>query len=277
MKKNPILIITAKPKTFWQQWQHIKQYKQLLFDLAYKDIKVKYAQTIGGVLLSFINPIFTTIAITFIFKKVGAVKTGDFPHTLFTLVGMIGWVYISSVVQSASTSLIGAQDMIKKIYFPRIYIPLSKAVAALVSLGIMFICLLITMMIYNIAPSPNIIYLPIFLMMAVITALGVSIWISALSIRFRDLIHTVPLILRLGMFVTPIAYSAKQIGGLHGWIKFFYFFNPLVGVIESIRWSILGFGYLHQYTFISFSISVILLITGLRYFFIIERKMADII
>ena len=271
------LVINAKKKNWLEQLLHIKQYKQLLYVLAYKDIKVKYAQTYIGIFWSFLNPIITTIVITFVFKKVGAVKTGGFPHTLFTLTGMIGWVYISTVIQTAGTALIGAQDMVKKIYFPRLIIPLSKALSALVSLVIMFICLFVAMYIYQIPPSPTIIYLPLFLLMAVITALGIGFWVSALSIRFRDLIHTIPILLRIGMFITPIGYSARQIRGLHGWIEFIYYFNPLTGIIESIRWSILGVKNFHPYSWISFSIGALLFLTGIFYFFKMERKIADLI
>lgn len=277
MKPKPKLIISSKPKSLKKTWQHHFQYKQLMFVLAYKDIKVKYAQTFLGVFWSFINPIFTTIVITFVFKKVGNVKTGAYPHTLFTLVGMIGWVYMSSVIQMAGTALIGAQDLVKKIYFPRLLIPLSKAIAALVNLGIMLLCLLIVMAIYGIVPSANIIYFPLFFGMAVITALGIGIWISALSIRFRDLIHTVPIFLRIAIFISPIGYSAKQIRGWDGWINLFYYCNPFTGVIESIRWSILGIGHFHPYNFLSFGIAFLLLITGLRYFFYVERTIADLI
>ncbi len=226
---------------------------------------------------SFINPIFTTIVITFVFKKVGKVYTAGYPHILFTLVGMIGWTYMANVIQMAGGAMVGAQDLVKKIYFPRLYIPFSKAVAALVTLLIMFLCLGVTMLYYGVAPQSTIIYLPLFIIMAIVTALGIAIWVSALTIRFRDLIHTIPIFLRIGMFISPIAYSAKQINGWNGWIKIFYYCNPLTGVIESIRWSILGIGRLHEYTYLSFGIGILLLITGLRYFFHVERTIADLV
>ena len=141
----------------------------------------------------------------------------------------------------------------------------------------MFVCLLVVMSIYRVAPSENIIYLPFFLVMAVITALGIGLWVSALSIRFRDLIHAIPILLRVGMFITPIAYSARQINGFQGWLKFFYYWNPLTGVVESIRWSILDAHHLHHYTWMSFGIGIILFLTGLRYFFYVERNIADLI
>lgn len=276
-KAEHIIQISSERPSLGEKWRQIVRFKELLWTLSYKDIKVKYAQTFIGIAWSFINPIFTTIVITFVFKKVADVNTGEMPHTLFTLVGMIGWVYVASVIQQAGSSLIGSQESIKKIYFPRVIIPFSKAIAGLLNFGIMFVCLVILLLIYGIVPSSNIIYLPFFLLMTILAGLGIGIWISALSIRFRDLTHAIPILLRIGMFISPIAYPAAQIRGWLGWINFFYYFNPLTGVIEGIRWSILGTHGLNNYIFISYGIILFLFISGLKYFFYIEHKIADII
>lgn len=275
MSERATTIINAKRKTIREKWRHMMDYRELLLVLALKDIRVKYAQTFIGISWSFITPIFTVLVLTFVFKKVADIEVGEVPHTIFTMAGLIGWSYFSRVVETAGSSLIGAQQMVKKIYFPRIFIPLSKAIAALLNFVITFICLIVLMLAYGAAPSSNIVFLPFFILMAIMAGVGVSIWISALSIRFRDLIHVIPIALRLGMFVTPIAYPIREVGPK---FKLLFHLNPMTGVVEAIRWSILDSHHLHRMTtYVSFGIILILFISGIMYFNSVERRIADVI
>ena len=250
------------------------KYRELLWTLTYRDYRVKYAQTFLGFAWAIINPLFTLIILSFVFGTVANVDTGSVPHLLYTNAGLCGWAYFQAVMSTAGTSIIGAQAMVKKIYFPRLIIPLSKAITALIDLGIVFGIMAILMIYYRFIPPATIIYLPFFILMALISGLAGGIWISALTIRYRDFQHIIPLLLRVGMYATPIAFPASLVPEK---FLFLYYLNPMAGVVEGVRWSIVGGNPPHMYAYISFALVAVLLVFGLFYFKKIERVMADIL
>ncbi|HHH49800.1 MAG TPA: ABC transporter permease, partial [Saprospiraceae bacterium] len=217
--------------------RELYEYRELISVLALRDFRIKYAQTFIGFLWAFINPLFTLLILHFVFGMVVQVETGETPHVIFTLAGLIGWNYFATLVSEAGHSIISAQDMIKKIYFPRLVIPISKALTGLIDFGAVLICFFLLLFYYQYMPSKNIIFLPFFLVMVIITGLAGGVWISALTTRFRDFQHIVPFLLRLGMFATPIAYSAESVPEKY---QFIFQLNPLVGLIEGLRWCIIG-------------------------------------
>ena len=267
-------VIKPGKKIFDWGFKELLQYRELIMTLMYRDLKVKYAQTIVGVLWAVINPVFTLLVLTFVFDKVAKVDVAGHPHILFTTAGMIGWTYFATVVSDVGSSIIGAQDVVKKVYFPRLIIPLSKSVGALVDLAMVMFILFGLMIYFGYGFELRILYLPVFILAIVIAGLAGGLWISALSIRFRDFQYITPFLLRLGMFVTPIAYSSSSAPADYQWL---FNLNPLAGPIEGIRWSILGTDPPGLYTWISIGFLVIVFIGGLLFFNQIERKIADII
>jgi lipopolysaccharide transport system permease protein len=268
------LIINANKKGIQLNLKEIFYYKDLLYTLAYKDFKVRYAQTFLGFLWAFIQPAITLLIFSLIFGRAVKVDTGGIPYPLFALCGMIPWTYFSFVMSQAGNSIIGAQSMIKKIYFPRLIMPLSKAIVGLIDLGIVLLFLSFVLVYFSYYPSANILFLPVFLLFAVLAGAGVGIWLSALTIRFRDFQHIIPFMVQLGLYASPIAYPASIIPDQY---QLIYHLNPVAGVVEGFRWSILGYGVMNIYTVLSFLIIIILFITSLLYFKSVEKVMADIV
>lgn len=267
--------IDAGKKLVFFDLRELLRYKDLFLTLAYREYRVRYAQTFLGFFWAFLQPAATLVIFTFVFGRAIKVDTGNIPYPIFALSGMVAWTYFSFVVSQSGRSLINSQAMIQKIYFPRIILPLSQAMVGLVDFFITFLLLILAMAYYGIVPSQNLWYLPFFLFMAIIAALSFGIWISALTIRYRDFMHIIPFLIQIGLYATPVAYSTTYIPEKHHLI--YYSLNPMVGVVEGFRWSIIGQGVIHPYTFISLSIVVVLFITSLIYFKKVERVMADII
>ncbi|MBT32173.1 MAG: phosphate ABC transporter permease [Thalassobius sp.] len=276
--KQAQTIIDANRKGLTLNVKELFAYKDLFYILAYRDYRVRYAQTFLGFAWAFIQPLATLLIFTIVFGKAAKVDTGDIPYPIFALCGMSAWSYFAFVMNQSGNSIIGAQGMVKKIYFPRLVIPLSKAVVGLIDFIITFMFLIILLVIYGIVPSSNIIFLPFFILMGVISALAVGIWLSALTIRYRDFQHIIPFMTQLGLYATPIAYPAKLlIGSLPEWANALYFMNPMAGVVEGFRWSIIGGEMPSEYSIISFSLTILLFISSLFYFKKVEKVMADLV
>jgi len=271
---NKITTITSRQNKLFPDLKELYSYRQLLFSLALRDIKVKYAQTYIGILWAFINPVFNLLVLSFVFGVVAKVNTNGLPQLLFTIAGLSAWTYFSTLLTEAGNSIVGAQNMIKKIYFPRLVIPLSKALSGLIDLGVTLICLIILMMYYKTLPGVQIIYLPLFVLLAIICGLAGGILISALSARYRDFSYVVPMLVRLGLYITPVAYSANSIPEKY---KIFYYLNPMAGIVEGFRWSLFGSESPDQYMIISIVVALMLFVASLIYFAKIEHKLADII
>ena len=267
-------IIKPQHNPFKLNFKELYQYRELLWTLTYRDIRIKYAQTALGLAWAVLNPMLTVAILSFIFGVIAKVDTGDVPHIIYTLAGMCGWTYFQAVMTSAGESIIGAQGMVKKIYFPRLVIPLSKAITAFIDLAVVLACMGGLMLIYQFPPSSNIVFLPFFILIAIIAGLAGGIWMSALTIRYRDFKHITPMILRLGMYATPIAFPASMVPEKYLLI---YYLNPMAGVVEGVRWSIIGGPPPNQFVYLSFALITLFLIAGLLYFNKIERIMADIL
>lgn len=271
-----IMVIEPKANFLKLNLKEVWEYKDLLWTLTYRDIRVQYAQTAIGFAWAFVKPVVSILLLTFIFGTVANVGTdgSEVPHILYTTAGMCGWTYFAAVLGTAGQSIIGAQNMVKKIYFPRLVIPLSKAITALIDLAVVFLCIGLLMLYYGIAPKATIIYLPFYLLIAVVSGLAGGIWMSALTVRFRDFAQITPLLLQIGMYATPIAFPASRVP--EQYLALFYM-NPMAGVVEGIRWSIIGGNPPNEYAYISFAIIFILFIAGIFYFNKVQRKMADIL
>ncbi|MDA0195529.1 MAG: ABC transporter permease [Bacteroidetes bacterium] len=213
-----------------------------------------------------------------IFGRAIGVETGGVPYPIFALCGMSCWTYFSFLMGQSGSSIIAAQNMIKKIYFPRLIIPLSKAVVGFIDYLIIIALLAILMIYYQFLPSPNIIFAPIFILITIISALGVGIWLSALTVRYRDFQHVVPFLVQFGLYASPVAFPAELIiQRFPPWLSFLYYLNPMAGVIEGFRWSVIGGALPHHYSYLSFIMAFLLFSFGILYFKRMERVMADIV
>jgi len=271
-------IIDASNSRLKLNLRELMEYKDLFRTLAWRDFKVRYAQTMIGILWAVVQPVITISILFLVFGTFANVPTNGVPHLVFIVAGTSIWSYFSFLMTNSGNSIVQAQQMISKIYFPRLIIPLSKAFVGFIDFGVNILILIALMIYYQVIPSSNLIYAPIFVLFGILAALGVGIWLSALSIRFRDFQHIIPFMVQIGLYVTPVAYPAEfATQKLSSTLSFFYFLNPLAGVVQGFRWSVLGGEPPGQMAFISFGVVIILFISGLYYFRSMESKMADIV
>jgi len=268
------IIIDANKKGLRLNLKELYQYRDLFLILAWRDLRVRYAQTFLGLFWAVLQPLATLTIFVLIFGRALKVDTGDIPYSVFALSGMTAWSYFAFVLNQSGTSILGAQEMVKKVYFPRLVIPLSKAMTGFVDFFITLLFLFVMMIIYRVPLSGHIIYFPAFFILNVLAGLGIGIWTSALTIRYRDFQHVIPFVVQIGLYATPIAYPVSLVPEEY---KLIYYLNPMVGVVEGYRYSLLGINIHSDYSMISFVIIVVLFISGLFYFRKVERVMADIV
>ena len=272
---TPHKIIDADSKRLFPDFKELFRYKDLFLTLTWRDFRVRYAQTTIGLLWAILQPVVTLTILTLVFGRFVGVKT-EVPHILFTIAGMSIWTYFSYVMTNAGNSIIANQGMVKKIYFPRLIIPLSKAVVGLIDFGIALLILIVLMIWYGVTPSVNVWMAPFFILVGVLAALSVGIWLSALSVRFRDFQHVVPFMVQIGLYLTPIAYPAEfATRQLPDWAASLYYLNPMAGVVQGFRWSLFGGEAPGNLMFVSFGVVLVILFTGLLYFRKVEDEMAD--
>jgi len=270
-------VIDANKKQIFPDLKELRRYRDLMFTLSWRDFRVRYAQTTIGLLWAILQPVITLLILSIVFGRFVGVKT-EVPHLLFTVAGMSIWTYFAYVMTNSGSSIINSQAMVTKIYFPRLIIPLSKAFVGLIDFGISLIILIVLMFWYREAPSANVWLAPVFLLVGIIAALGVGIWLSALTVRFRDFQHVVPFMVQIGLYITPVAYppelATKQ---LPEWASTIYFLNPIAGIVQGFRWSLFGGSAPDNFMWISFAMVFIIFITGLLYFSKVEKEMADFV
>lgn len=278
MAPEPRIIVDATKRGFSLNLKELLEYRDLFLILAYRDFRVRYAQTFLGLTWAFLQPAATLLIFTVVFGRAVKVDTGGVPYPVFAITGMAAWTYFSFVLNQSGNSILGAQEMVKKIYFPRLVIPLSKAVVGFVDFLIAFAFLFVLMAVYGVMPSVNIVFLPVFILLTIVSALAVGIWLSALTIRYRDFQHVVPFLVQFGLYATPIAYPSETIiDNLPRWGTVLYYLNPMAGVVEGFRWSVLGGAPPHSFVYLSFGVMALLFVTALIYFKRVERVMADIV
>lgn len=264
----------SRKKGIGSDFKELLDYRDLFIILAYRDLRVRYAQTFLGLFWAFLQPAATLLIFILIFGKAINVDTGNVPYPLFALTGMSAWAYFSFVLSQSGQSIIGAQEMVKKIYFPRLIIPLSKSVVAFIDFLITVFFVSLLMLYYDYPVTVNILWFPLFFVINVMAALSVGIWLSALTIRYRDFIHVIPFLVQFGLYATPVGYPASLIPDKY---QFIYHLNPMAGVVEGFRFSLLGTGQVNEYAMLSFLVIGILFSTGLLYFKKVEKVMADIV
>lgn len=270
-------IIDAEHEGLGLNFKELYRYRDLFMTLTYRDFKVRYAQTFLGFAWAFIQPVVQLAIMFFVFGVVADIKVAYAPTLLFIMAGQVSWSYFSFVMTQSGNSIIGASGMISKIYFPRLIIPLSKAVLGFIDFGIAFLLLIGIMIYYQFVPSINIVFLPLYILLTILTALTVGIFLSSLTIRYRDFQHMIPFMVQIGYYLTPIGYPFIDRPEITNWMKMAYYMNPMAGIVEGYRWSILGGPLPNPYCYISFGVVTIMFVLSLYYFRKTERIMVDII
>ncbi|PKO17685.1 MAG: phosphate ABC transporter permease [Chloroflexi bacterium HGW-Chloroflexi-10] len=255
------------------------EYRELTLFLTWRDLKVRYKQTLLGFSWVILQPVINLVVFNILFGNLLNVPTDNIPYPIFFVSAYLPWEYFSGSLTRSSSSLVGSANLISKIYFPRMVIPISSVLSRLVDFAVSFIVLIVLMVIYKIVPTFNLLFLPLFLLLAMITALGVGLWLSALNVRFRDINYLVPFLVQIWMFVTPVIYGSSLIPEQ---FRFILGLNPMTGVVEGFRWAILGGQLSTAYHpgplfIISIVITLIILVTGIFFFRNTERTFADVI
>ncbi len=250
-------------------------YRELIFFMIWRDVKVRYKQTLLGAAWAIIQPVLTMLVFNFIFGTVAKVPTEGIPYPIFSYTALLPWGLFTTALNNASRSLTANQNMVTKIYFPRLVLPLSSVLGGLVDFAIAFVILIVMMVYYRVAPTPAIWTLPLFIILTIVTALGVALWLSAINVQYRDVNYVLPFLTQFWLFLTPVAYSAKIISDK--W-QVVYSLNPMAGVVNGFRWALIGTNSGPGLNMgISIGISLVFLITGLFYFRAMERTFADTI
>ncbi|MFL5763681.1 MAG: ABC transporter permease [Bacteroidia bacterium] len=258
-------------------------YRGLFYFLAWRDILVRYKQTVIGVLWSVLQPFVTIVVFTLVFNKLGNFPAeGGAPYAIMVCAGMLPWQFFSSSFSGAANSLIANSNLLSKVYFPRLIVPASTVIVTLIDFLISFIILVVLFVWFHYSPDWRLCLLPLFLLLAVITAMGTGLFIAALNVKYRDFKYVVPFIVQFGLYISPVGYSSSAVYNSTEIPQFFkniYALNPMVGVIDGFRWCILGGNApLQMYPFAaSIIISIFFLFLGIWYFRKMEKSFADVI
>ncbi len=278
---NDFDIVIKPGNTEKNYWRDLWRFRELFYILTWRDIKVRYKQTVLGVGWSVLRPLLSTIILTVVFGKIANIKS-EVPNELYPILvfaGMLPWTFFSGALSETSNSLVSNSNLISKIYFPRLIVPASTVIVALVDFLISFGILIIMFVYYQFVPNWRIIFLPVFLLMAFIAAFGVGLFLTALNVKYRDFRFVMPFIVQFGMYVSPVGFSSKALPDKLEQFKSFYALNPMVGVIDGFRWCIFGeVSALDPKNFsISLAVTLFSLWFGIWYFRKTEKTFADII
>jgi lipopolysaccharide transport system permease protein len=270
------LITVIEPKTGWQliNFKELNEYRDLLFFLVWRDIKVLYAQTVLGFSWAILQPLIQIILFTIVFGKVAKISTDGIPYFLFTTVAIVPWTFLSQAMTQSSQSLVTGQNMLGKVYFPRLIFPLTAVFSKLVDFAISVSLILFALIYYKISITWNLLLIPLFILHMMSIATGVGLWLSAMAIRFRDVRYAMSFVTRILMYTAPVVYSASSIP--ERW-RMVYSLNPIVGMIEGFRACLLGLPIPWSYIGPGFATAAILLFTGAFYFKHMEKVFVDVI
>ena len=271
----PKIVIEPSRGWFSLHLNELWQYRELLYFLAWRDIKVRYKQTVLGAAWAIIQPFLTMVVFTLFFGKLAKIPSEGVPYPIFSYAGLLPWTFFAQAMNQSSDSLVGNAHLITKVYFPRLAVPLSATLAPFVDFCIAFIVLIGMMFYYQIFPTGTLVWLPAFLLLAFATSLGVGLWLSALNVQYRDVRYTVPFLTQIWLFATPVIYPSSAV---HGPWRIILGLNPMTGVVEGFRWALLGIGAAPGgMIYTSMGVTLLLIITGAIYFKRMEKTFADIV
>lgn len=270
-------VFTIQPSKGWVsvRFDELWEYRELIYFLTWRDIKVRYKQTVLGAAWAILQPLLTMLVFSLFFGRLAKVPSDGIPYPLFSMAGLVPWTFFAFGLAQSSNSLVASANMLKKIYFPRLIIPISTVLSGAVDLMLAFALLIAMMFWHGVKLTPNVFYLPVFVLLAFTTSLGVGLWLSALNVKYRDIRYVVPFLVQFWMYATPIAYPSSLLK--EPWRTVFGI-NPMVGVVEGFRWCLLG---VHTrpgpMIWISAGVAVLLLFSGVLYFRRTEKVFADIV
>ena len=275
-KSNEFDLIIEPGRSEKNYWNDVWRFRELFLFMAWRDILVRYKQTAIGLAWSIIRPVLTMIVFTVVFGRLAKLPSGGAPYPILVYAALLPWQFFSTSFSDASASLIGNSNMLTKIYFPRLIIPVSTIIVNVVDFLISFAILVLLMIWYNFVPEWRILFLPLFLFLAFVASLGAGLYVAALNVKFRDFKYIVPFVVQFGLYISPVGFSSDVVP--QKW-KLLYSLNPMVGIIDGFRWSILG-GDQQIYwpgMLLSIGIVILMLIFSIRYFRKTEKTFADII
>jgi lipopolysaccharide transport system permease protein len=271
----PVTVVKPSRGRIPLNLRELWEYRELLYFLTWRDIKVRYKQTVLGAAWAILQPFFTMVVFSLFFGRLAGVPSDDMPYPVFTYAALVPWQFFANGLSQSSMSLVGSANLIRKVYFPRLIIPISAIASGLVDAVLAFVVLLGMMVFYGIVPTGAIIWLPLLVLLALVSALGAGLWLTALNVQFRDVRYAIPFLVQAWMFATPIAYPSSLLE--EPW-RSLYGINPMAGVVEGFRWALLGAetppG---PIVYVSAFVALVVLVTGAVYFRRMERTFADVV
>lgn len=273
VEQEPLLVL--RPRTGWQQLglKDLWQYRELLYFLCWRDIKVRYKQTALGVAWAIVQPLMTMVLFSLFFGRLAKMPSDGVPYPLFVFTALVPWMFFSNGITQSAGSLVENASLLKKVYFPRLAVPIASIIAGVVDFFCSFVVLIALMLYYGVVPSLSILTLPLFLALACTASLGIGLWLSALNVQFRDVRYVIPFLTQLWLFATPIAYPSSLLSEP---LRSLYGLNPMVGVVEGFRWALLGTETSPgPMLLVSSLVSVAVLVTGAFYFRRMEVTFSD--
>jgi lipopolysaccharide transport system permease protein len=270
-------VIRIEPSKGWVslKLKELWDYRELLYFFIWRDIKVRYKQTLLGGAWAIIQPFFTMVVFSLFFGRLAKIPSDGVPYPIFSFAALVPWTFFSNGLSKASTGLVGNANLIKKIYFPRLAIPIANLLSGVIDFVLAFMMLIGMMIFFGITPTINVLWLQFLLLLALVTSLGVSLWLSAMNVQFRDVQYIIPFLTQFWLFATPIAYPSSLLS--EPW-RTIYAINPMVGVVEGFRWALLGTNTVPgPMIIVSSLVALLLLISGLFYFRRLEKTFADVV
>jgi lipopolysaccharide transport system permease protein len=271
----PSVHITARRRWLALDLEELWAYRELLYFFVWRDIKVRYKQTVIGAAWAILQPVMTMLVFSLFFGRLARIPSQGLPYPVFYYCALLPWMYFSTAMQGATNIVVDQQRVITKIYFPRVVLPIAAVLSGLLDFAISFVVFLAMMVYYRIVPTAAILWLPGFTLLAILTALGVGLWLSALNALYRDVRYVLPFLVQFWMFASPVAYASSLVPEKWRWL---YGLNPMAGVIEGFRWALTGHGQPPGILLAASSAGVILLVfSGLVYYHAVEGTIADVV
>jgi lipopolysaccharide transport system permease protein len=276
-REFPAIETTIAPPNSWHDLNlpELWEFRELLYFFVWRDLKVRYKQTAIGAAWAILQPFLTMVIFSLFFGRLAHIPSNDLPYPLFYYAALLPWMYFAGALQNATNTMVEHQRVITKVYFPRLLLPMAAVVSGLVDLAIGFVVFVGMMLYYHIAPGRAVLLLPLFLLLAVLTALGVGLWLSALNAMYRDVRYVLPFLIQFWMFASPVAYPSSLVPVRWRWL---YGLNPMAGVIEGFRWALTGRGAPPSLLLLASSIAVLAVLAGgVAYFQKMEGTIADVV
>lgn len=271
----PITVI--EPSKGWVnlRLKELWEYRELLYFLTWREVKVRYRQTAIGVAWAVLQPLLTMLVFSLFFGRLAKMPSDGVPYPLFTLAGLVPWTFFSYGLTQSGNSLVSNANLIRKVYFPRLAIPISSVASGMVDFGVSFLLLMVMMPFYGVWPGWRVVWVPVFVLLATVTSLGVGLWLSALNVEYRDVRYAIPFLTQFWMFATPIAYPSSL---LHEPWRTLFGLNPMAGVVDGFRWALLGTNVAPgPICLVSAAAALVVLVSGCFYFRRMEKTFADLV